>query len=135
MGMFDNGFSRFLLSGFGTGTTAGKALGIVIFICLIGFIILWKLIVLIIGLIRKSRTGGAPDFGEGPYVVILDTVGPSPDVLFNELCRIKDYTPSLARKMMDNTPSSIVFGCDRQTAEDFVTVYESTGAKLHFTKK
>lgn len=38
MNLLNNGFSRFLLSGFGTGTAAGKALGISIFLVLFVFI-------------------------------------------------------------------------------------------------
>lgn len=135
MSLMNNGFSRFLLSGFGTGTAAGKALGITIFICLLGVFVVWWIIKFIIDMVHKNQTGGAPDFKEGPYVVKLDSVGPTPDLLFNELCEINGFRLSLVKKLMDKAPVNIAYGCSKQKADDFVVVLEDKGAKVSISRK
>ncbi len=55
------GFVNFLLSGFGTNTMSGKAVGIVILICLIGFIAAFWVISFIWRLIKKKKNEGAAE--------------------------------------------------------------------------
>lgn len=124
MNLLNNGFSRFLLSGFGTDTAAGKALGISIFLVLFVFIIA---VYVIIGIVKICRGPQIPNFKNGPYAVRIDTVGNSSD-LYNQLNRITGYRPALAKKVIDNVPTLAAKGLTRQDAEDFVTIVEATGA-------
>ena len=52
----NNGFFRFLTSGFGTGTAAGKAVGWTIAICLIGLWVLIWLVKKIYAAFAKEKT-------------------------------------------------------------------------------
>ena len=124
MHLLNNGFSRFLLSGFGTDTAAGKALGISIFLVLFVFIVA---VYVIIGIVKICRGPQIPNFKNGPYAVRIDTVGNSSD-LYNQLNRITGYRPALAKKVIDNVPTLAAKGLTRQDAEDFVTIVEATGA-------
>ena len=124
MNLLNNGFSRFLLSGFGTDTAAGKALGISIFLVLFVFIVA---VYVIIGIVKICRGPQIPNFTNGPYAVRIDTVGNSSD-LYNQLNRITGYRPALAKKVIDNVPTLAAKGLTRQDAEDFVTIVEATGA-------
>lgn len=124
MNLLNNGFSRFLLSGFGTDTAAGKALGISIFLVLFVFIVA---VYVIIGIVKICRGPQIPNFKNGPYAVRIDTVGNSSD-LYNQLNRITGYRPALAKKVIDNVPTLAAKGLTRQDAEDFVTIVEATGA-------
>lgn len=124
MNLLNNGFSRFLLSGFGTDTAAGKALGISIFLVLFVFIVA---VYVIIGIVKICRGPQIPNFKNGPYAVRIDTVGNSSD-LYNQLNRITGYRPALAKKVIDNVPTLAAKGLTRQDAENFVTIVEATGA-------
>lgn len=124
MNLLNNGFSRFLLSGFGTDTAAGKALGITIFLTLFVFIVA---VYIIIGIVKICRGPQIPNFKHDPYAVRIDTVGNSSD-LYNQLNRITGYRPALAKKVIDNVPTLAAKGLSRQDAEDFVTIFEATGA-------
>ncbi len=124
MNLLNNGFSRFLLSGFGTDTAAGKALGISIFLVLFVFIVA---VYVIIGIVKICRGPQIPNFKNGPYAVRIDTVGNSSD-LYNQLNRITGHRPALAKKVIDNVPTLAAKGLTRQDAEDFVTIVEATGA-------
>lgn len=124
MNLLNNGFSRFLLSGFGTDTAAGKALGISIFLVLFVFIVA---VYVIIGIVKICRGPQIPNFKNGPYAVRIATVGNSSD-LYNQLNRITGYRPALAKKVIDNVPTLAAKGLTRQDAEDFVTIVEATGA-------
>lgn len=124
MNLLNNGFSRFLLSGFGTDTAAGKALGISIFLVLFVFIVA---VYVIIGIVKICRGPQIPNFKNGPYAVRIDTVCNSSD-LYNQLNRITGYRPALAKKVIDNVPTLAAKGLTRQDAEDFVTIFEATGA-------
>ena len=124
MNLLNNGFSRFLLSGFGTDTAAGKALAISIFLVLFVFIVA---VYVIIGIVKICRGPQIPNFKNGPYAVRIDTVGNSSD-LYNQLNRITGYRPALAKKVIDNVPTLAAKGLTRQDAEDFVTIFEATGA-------
>jgi ribosomal protein L7/L12 len=130
MSLTDNSFSRFLLSGFGLGVPAAKAVGIAIFILLLGVIILIWIIKNIYKLVLSIQRAGAPDFKQGPYRVRLEQVGPVPDQLFKELNEISGFRPSLSKKLMDKAPIVIAYGCDQQMADDFVTVLSNAGATL-----
>lgn len=125
MNLLNNGFSRFLFSGFGTGTAAGKALGISIFLILFVFIVA---VYIIIGIVKICKGPQIPNFKHGPYAVRIDTAGGSPSDLYNQLNRITGYRPALAKKVIDNVPTLAAKGLTRQDAEDFVTIFEATGA-------
>lgn len=58
MGLFDNGFARLCTSGFGTGTTAGKALGYTVLICGIGVVCVFYLGKGIYKLVKKNNAKG-----------------------------------------------------------------------------
>ena len=114
MNLLNNGFSRFLLSGFGTDTAAGKALGISIFLVLFVFIVA---VYVIIGILKICRGPQIPNFKNGPYAVRIDTVGNSSD-LYNQLNRITGYRPALAKKVIDNVPTLAAKGLTRQDSEE-----------------
>ena len=77
-----NWFFRFLTSGFGTDTMAGKAVGWTIAICLIGlWIFIW-----LIKVIYKAIVGEkVPNFKSGPYSVEITAVGNAPKELKKQL--------------------------------------------------
>lgn len=135
MSMFNNSFTRFLTSGFGTGTAAGKAVGITVFVLLIGVFVIVGLIKLIYNMISSSKRDGAPDLKEGDCCVRLDNVGPTPHLVFDQLCQFNAISPALAKKLMDKAPIGIFYGCSLQTAEDIVTVLESKGAMVSILTK
>ena len=58
MSILNNGFSRFLISGFGLGVPAARAVGITIFVCLLGFIVLYHSILFFVRLFRKPKAEG-----------------------------------------------------------------------------
>ena len=100
------------------------ALGITIFLTLFVFIVA---VYIIIGIVKICRGPQIPNFKNGPYAVRVDTVGNSSD-LYNQLNRITGYRPALAKKVIDNVPTLAAKGLSRQDAEDFVTIFEATGA-------
>jgi hypothetical protein len=55
MKFFKNPFVRFLTSGFGTGTDAGKAMGIAILICLIPIVLLIYAVSFFLDYRKKKR--------------------------------------------------------------------------------
>ena len=94
------------------------------------FLVLFVFIVavyVIIGIVKICRGPQIPNFKNGPYAVRIDTVGNSSD-LYNQLNRITGYRPALAKKVIDNVPTLAAKGLTRQDAEDFVTIFEATGA-------
>ena len=121
----NNWFFRFLTSGFGTGTAAGKALGWTIAICLIGlWIFIW-----LVKIIYKAIVGEKiPHYKHGNYCVELVAIGENPKALNKQLCEFKGYSSSLAKKVMGSVPSLVVTGLDKEAAEDFQTVIDATGA-------
>ena len=58
MSILNNGFSRFLISGFGLGVPAARAVGITIFVCLLGFIVLYHFILFFVRLFARRKAGG-----------------------------------------------------------------------------
>ena len=58
MSILNNGLSRFLISGFGLGATSARALGITIFVCLLGFIVLYHFILFFVRLFARRKAGG-----------------------------------------------------------------------------
>ena len=58
MSILNNGLSRFLISGSGLGATSARALRITIFVFLLGFIVLYQIILFFVRLFRKPKAGG-----------------------------------------------------------------------------
>ena len=121
----NNWFFRFLTSGFGTGTAAGKAVGWMIAICLIGlWIFIW-----LVKIIYKAIVGEKiPNYKEGNYCVELVGIGDNPKALKKQLREFKGYSSSLTKKVMNSVPSIIFTGLSKDTAEDIKTVLDETGA-------
>ena len=121
----NNWFFRFLTSGFGTGTAAGKAVGWMIAICLIGlWIFIW-----LVKIIYKAIVGEkVPHYKEGNYCVELVAIGDNPKALKKQLCEFKGYSSSLAKKVMNSVPCVLFTGLSHDTAEDIKIVLDETGA-------
>lgn len=115
----------FLISGFGTGTMAGRAVGITIAVFLFGFWLVWKILVMIY---RAIKGQSAPNFKEGKYSVKITAVGDNPAAVQKQLAEFKGYSKSLAKKVVASVPSIAVTGCDEEMAEDFKVIIEETGA-------
>ncbi len=122
-------FFKFLTSGFGTNTMAGQAVGWVIAICLGLIWIAYKIIKLIVDIVKANKMI-VPDFKNGIYNVQLTNAGSNPHKLKKELKRIKGYTSFLANKVVGSAPCIIVRGVEKEDGEDFKTVFEATGATI-----
>ncbi len=135
MSLTDNGFVRFCLSGFGLGATPARALGITVLIFCFGFIIAYYVLKFIIKMLLKLRGKSIPNFKEGPYAIEIADAGTTPDVLYEQMLHITGYDASLAKKVINNTPSIAILGLDSEAADDFKTILEAKGAKVNIVKK
>lgn len=122
-------FFRFLTSGFGLNSMAAQAVGWMIAICLGLIWIAYKIIKLIVDIVRANKLI-VPDFKNGIYNVQLTDAGPNPRKLKKELKRISGYTSFLANKVASSAPCIMVRGVEKEDGEDFKTVFEATGATV-----
>jgi len=125
MSSLKGGFMSFLISGFGTGMSALRAVGIVLAICLFGFWLVWKIVKMIYVAIRGPQV---PNFKDGKLQLVLTSVGPNPKELKNELMQYKGYTSAWANRLLEGKEKVVACGLDAQSADDFKTIVEHYGA-------
>lgn len=134
MSLMNNGFVRSCLNGFGTGTTAARAVGISVLVVCIGFIAAYYVLLGLWKMSKMLRGKSVPDFKQGPYFIELAAVGDRPSDLYAELQNITGYDAALARKVMGKAGSVVVKGLTEADAADFKTVLEAKGATVTVCK-
>ena len=119
------GLMSFLINGFGTGVTALRAVGIVLAIGLFGFWLAWKIIALIIKLIRGPQ---APNYKDGKYRVEMVSVGENPQAVFEDIVEFKNYNKAWAKKVIEGKEKVILRGFQKEAAEEYVKHLQELGA-------
>ena len=125
MASMKGGLMSFLINGFGTGVTALRAVGIVLAIGLFGFWLAWKIIALIIKLIRGPQ---APNYKDGKYRVEMVSVGDNPQAVFEDIVEFKDYNKAWAKKVIEGKEKVILRGFQKEAAEEYVKHLQELGA-------
>ncbi len=120
-----SGFMSFLISGFGTGMAALRAVGIVLAISLFGFWLAWKIIALIINAIRGPQ---APNYKDGKYRVEMVSVGDNPQAVYDDLVEFKNYSKAWAKKVIDGKEKVIMRGFLKEAADGYVKHLAELGA-------
>ena len=125
MASMKGGLMSFLINGFGTGVTALRAVGIVLAIGLFGFWLAWKIISLIIKLIRGPQ---APNYKDGKYRVEMVSVGENPQTVFEDIVEFKNYNKAWAKKVIEGKEKVILRGFQKEAAEEYVKHLQELGA-------
>lgn len=125
MASMKGGLMSFLINGFGTGVTALRAVGIVLAIGLFGFWLAWKIIALIVKLIRGPQ---APNYKDGKYRVEMVSVGDNPQAVFEDIVEFKDYNKAWAKKVIEGKEKVILRGFQKEAAEEYVKHLQELGA-------
>lgn len=125
MASMKGGLMSFLINGFGTGVTALRAVGIVLAIGLFGFWLAWKIIALIIKLIRGPQ---APNYKDGKYRVEMVSVGENPQAVFEDIVEFKNYNKAWAKKVIEGKEKVILRGFQKEAAEEYVKHLQELGA-------
>lgn len=125
MASMKGGLMSFLINGFGTGVTALRAVGIVLAIGLFGFWLAWKIIALIVKLIRGPQ---APNYKDGKYRVEMVSVGENPQAVFEDIVEFKDYSKAWAKKVIEGKEKVILRGFQKEAAEEYVKHLQELGA-------
>ena len=120
-----SGLMSFLVSGFGTGAAALRAVGIVIAISIFGFWLAWKIIALIVKLIRGPQ---APNYKDGKYRVEMVSVGENPQAVYEDIVEFKDYNKAWAKKVIEGKEKVILRGFQKEAAEEYVKHLQELGA-------
>ena len=115
----------FLISGFGTGMAALRAVGIVLAIGLFGFWLAWKIIALIVRLIRGPQ---APNYKDGKYRVEMVSVGDNPQAVYEDIVEFKDYSKAWAKKVIEGKEKVVLRGFQKEAAEKYVEHLQELGA-------
>lgn len=125
MASMKGGLMSFLINGFGTGVTALRAVGIVLAIGLFGFWLAWKIIALIIKLIRGPQ---APNYKDGKYRVEMVSVGENPQAVFEDIVEFKNYSKAWAKKVIEGKEKVVLRGFQKEAAEEYVKHLQELGA-------
>lgn len=125
MASMKGGLMSFLINGFGTGVTALRAVGVVLAIGLFGFWLAWKIIALIVKLIRGPQ---APNYKDGKYRVEMVSVGENPQAVFEDIVEFKDYSKAWAKKVIEGKEKVILRGFQKEAAEEYVKHLQELGA-------
>ncbi len=120
-----SGFMSFLISGFGTGMAALRAVGIVLAIGLFGFWLAWKIIALIVKLIRGPQP---PNYKDGKYRVEMVAVGDNPQAVYEDIVEFKDYNKAWAKKVIEGKEKVILRGFQKEAADKYVEHLQELGA-------
>ncbi len=116
----------FLISGFGTGAAALRAVGIVLAISLFGFWLVWKIVKIIYNAIRGPQMPNLKTGGK--YQLVLTSVGPDPKGLKKELMQLKCYSSGWANRLLEGKVKVVACGLDEEAADDLKTIVEAYGA-------
>lgn len=125
MASVKGGLMSFLISGFGTGMAAFRAVGIVIAISIFGFWLIWKIIALIVNAIRGPQ---APNFKDGKYRVEMISVGDNAQAVYNDIVEFKNYSKAWAKKVVEGKEKVIVRGFQKEAAEGYAQHLQELGA-------
>ena len=125
MASIKSGLMSFLISGFGTGVTALRAVGIVIAIRIFGFWLAWKIIALIVKLIRGPQ---APNYKDGKYRIEMVSVGDNPQAVYDDIVEFHDYSKAWGKKVVEGKEKVILRGFQKETAEEYVKRLQDLGA-------
>ena len=125
MASIKSGLMSFLISGFGTGVTALRAVGIVIAISIFGFWLAWKIIALIVKLIRGPQ---APNYKDGKYRIEMVSVGDNPQAVYDDIVEFHDYSKAWGKKVVEGKEKVILRGFQKETAEEYVKHLQDLGA-------
>lgn len=125
MASIKSGLMSFLISGFGTGVTALRAVGIVIAISIFGFWLAWKIIALIVKLIRGPQ---APNYKDGKYRIEMVSVGDNPQAVYDDIVEFHDYSKAWGKKVVEGKEKIILRGFQKETAEEYVKHLQDLGA-------
>lgn len=120
-----SGFMSFLISGFGTGVTALRALGITLAVFLFGFWLVWKIIKVIIDAIRGPQ---APNYKDGKYRVDMVSVGDNPQAVYDDIVEFKNYSKAWAKKVIEGKEKVVLRGLQKEAAESYVQHLQELGA-------
>ena len=125
MASIKSGLMSFLISGFGAGVTALRAVGIVIAISIFGFWLAWKIIALIVKLIRGPQ---APNYKDGKYRIEMVSVGDNPQAVYDDIVEFHDYSKAWGKKVVEGKEKIILRGFQKETAEEYVKHLQDLGA-------
>lgn len=132
MGIFSGkGFVGSCFRGWGSSNMAVQAVGCMIGMVVLVFVVLWYVVKFCLRIFDKHREKeessrsvqnitmemGYPNFNLGNYSVVLEQVNDA-EALVAQLSRISGYSEELARRQVSSCPTSLMKGLDQEGADD-----------------
>ena len=132
MGIFSGkGFVGSCFRGWGSGNMAVQAVGCMIGMVVLVFVVLWYVVKFCLRIFDKHREKeessrsvqnitmemGYPNFNLGNYSVVLEQVNDA-EALVAQLTRISGYSEELARHQVSSCPTCLMKGLDQEGADD-----------------
>lgn len=132
MGIFSGkGFVGSCFRGWGSSNMAVQAVGCMIGMVVLVFVVLWYVVKFCLRIFDKHREKeessrsvqnitmemGYPNFNLGNYSVVLEQVNDA-EALVAQLSRISGYSEELARRQVSSCPTCLMKGHDQEGADD-----------------
>ena len=132
MGIFSGkGFVGSCFRGWGSSNMAVQAVGCMIGMVVLVFVVLWYVVKFCLRIFDKHREKeessrsvqnitmemGYPNFNLGNYSVVLEQVNDA-EALVAQLSRISGYSEELARRQVSSGPPCLMKGLDQEGADD-----------------
>lgn len=132
MGIFSGkGFVGSCFRGWGSSNMAVQAVGCMIGMVVLVFVVLWYVVKFCLRIFDKHREKeessrsvrnitmemGYPNFNLGNYSVVLEQVNDA-EALVAQLSRISGYSEELARRQVSSCPTCLMKGFDQEGADD-----------------
>lgn len=132
MGIFSGkGFVGSCFRGWGSSNMAVQAVGCMIGMVVLVFVVLWYVVKFCLRIFNKHREKeessrsvqnitmemGYPNFNLGNYSVVLEQVNDA-EALVAQLSRISGYSEELARCQVSSCPTCLMKGLDQEGADD-----------------
>lgn len=132
MGIFSGkGFVGSCFRGWGSSNMAVQAVGCMIGMVVLVFVVLWYVVKFCLRIFDKHREKeessrsvqnitmemGYPNFNLGNYSVVLEQVNDA-EALVAQLSRISGYSEELARRQVSSYPTCLMKGLDQEGADD-----------------
>lgn len=132
MGIFSGkGFVGSCFRGWGSSNMAVQAVGCMIGMVVLVFVVLWYVVKFCLRIFDKHREKeessrsvqnitmemGYPNFNLGNYSVVLEQVNDA-EALVAQLSRISGYSEELARRQVSSCPICLMKGLDQEGADD-----------------
>ena len=132
MGIFSGkGFVGSCFRGWGSSNMAVQAVGCMIGMVVLVFVVLWYVVKFCLRIFDKHREKeessrsvrnitmemGYPNFNLGNYSVVLEQVNDA-EALVAQLSRISGYSEELARRQVSSCPTFLMKGLDQEGADD-----------------